>query len=377
MRSVLKINIVCCIISLLCFSSSCKKKDKSTNPDTTKDDFDRKAMLTNVGNNVILPAYQNFNRSCVKLDSTIVDFNLSPDITKLSNLQSIFKDTYRVWQSSSSFGFGPADDAYLSKNTNTFPTDSVKINSNLNSTYNLDAISNLDARGLPAMDYLLFGLATDNNSILIKYTTDGQATKRKQYLAALSAALKTNISTVLSNWSAGGNYMNTFLNATGTDVGSSLGQFINQLDFDLEILKNYKLGVPLGKQSMGTPFPAKVEAYYNGISSELALLQIKSIENIYLGKSIQGVDGQGLDDYLIKINAQYNGGSLNDAIKNQFSAAITKLQVVPDPLSNNITSNPTVVNAAYIEIQKLVVLLKTDLPSALGVLITYEDTDGD
>jgi len=90
MRSVLKINIVCCIISLLCFSSSCKKKDKSTNPDTTKDDFDRKAMLTNVGNNVILPAYQNFNRSCVKLDSTIVDFNLSPDITKLSKILTEF-----------------------------------------------------------------------------------------------------------------------------------------------------------------------------------------------------------------------------------------------------------------------------------------------
>ncbi len=51
------------------------------------------------------------------------------------------------------------------------------------------------------------------------------------------------------------------------------------------------------------------------------------------------------------------------------------MQAVPDPLSNSIVNSQAVVNAAYLEIQKLVVLLKTDMPSSLGVLITYEDND--
>ena len=35
------------------------------------------------------------------------------------------------------------------------------------------------------------------------------------------------------------------------------------------------------------------------------------------------------------------------------------------------------VEAAYNEIQKLVILLKTDMASALSILITYTDADGD
>ena len=360
---------------LISFGSSCKKKDKTISENAADGGFDRKAMLTNYGSKVIVPAYTAFNLACVRLDSTITDFNLSPDAARLLNLQTVFKNTYRVWQSASSFGFGPADDLYLSKNMNTFPCDTNKINSYVNSgTYNLDAIANSDAKGLPAMDYLLFGMSKENTSLLVRYTTDNAAAKRKAYLAALSASMKTNASAVLNGWN---NYMTTFLNASGTDVGSSLGQLINELDEDLEILKNYKIGLPLGKQSMGSPFPGKVEAYYCGISSELAVLHLKSVQSIYVGKGLAEGNLLGLDDNLGAIDAKYNNGSLNVAIANQFTAAINKMQAVPDPLSNSIINNQALVNAAYVEIQKLVVLLKTDMPSSLGILITYEDNDGD
>jgi hypothetical protein len=32
---------------------------------------------------------------------------------------------------------------------------------------------------------------------------------------------------------------------------------------------------------------------------------------------------------------------------------------------------------AYNEVRNMVVYLKTDMPSALGILITYQDNDGD
>lgn len=369
MRYYFKLNLLCCAI-LFCFVYSCKKKDKTDTSSAAKDSFDRKAMLTNIGDNLILPAYKTYYTACTGLDSAVTDFSSNPSEVKLSNLQNIFKNTYRCWQSVSSFGFGPAEQEYLKENTNIFPTDSAKINANISSgSYDLNAIVNLDTKGLPALDYLLFGLDKDNSGILKKYTVDANATKRKKYLTDISAAVKSNMAAVINAW---GNYMTTFIGATGTDVGSSLGQFINELDKDLEILKNAKIGIPLGKQSMGNQLPAKVEAFYSGNSVELALLHLKSLQTNYLGK-----DGSGLDDYLEKIDARYNNGTLNDAIKNQFTVAFTKLQSIPDPLSANITVNPSVVNAAYVEIQKLVVLLKTDMPTALGVLITFEDNDGD
>lgn len=372
MRTLLKLNLASCIL-LLSFTYACKKKDKTVTPDDpTATTFDRKVMLANMGSNVIVPAYQAFAKAASSLDSAVTDFNLAPDNTKLLNLQTVFKNAYRHWQSASSFDFGPADQEYFSQNVNTFPTDTTKINANISSgSYNINALSNLDARGLPALDYMLFGAS--NNSLLVKFTTDSKAANRKAYMTTVSAAMKTNATNVVNGWNT---YMSTFINATGTDVGSSIGQMINEMDEDLEVLKNYKLGIPLGKQSMGTVYPAKVEAYYTGFSSELALLQLKSIQNIYGGYGVSG-NQIGLDDFLVSVNAQYNGGSLNTAILNQFTAAITKLQAVPDPLSTNITTNQALVNAAYTEVQKLVVLLKTDMPSSLGVLITYEDNDGD
>ena len=356
---------------------SCKKKDDAVSPDNS---FDRVALLTNLGNNIIIPNYQSLVNAVNKLDSAITAFNANPNASNLTNLQNIFKDSYRAWQYCSVFEIGPADTEFLRANSNTFPTDTTRINTNVSSgTYSLAAAANLAAKGFPGLDYLLFGTGADNAHILAKYTTDANATNRKKYLKDLSAELKTNTTFVLNSWllSTDGNYIKTFISASGTDVGSSLGLLINQLNLDLDILKNNKLGIPLGKQSNGAQLINKTEAFYSGISAELALIELQTMQNIYLGKSTVQGDGVGLDDYLIQLNSQYNGGTLNDAIKNQFATAITKLQAVPDPLSNTILNNTTVVNSAYTEAQKLLVLLKTDMPSALGVQITYADNDGD
>jgi hypothetical protein len=46
-------------------------------------------------------------------------------------------------------------------------------------------------------------------------------------------------------------------------------------------------------------------------------------------------------------------------------------------LKDNLVSNKTKVDDAVKSLQKLVVLLKVDVPSATGILITYQDNDGD
>ncbi len=53
------------------------------------------------------------------------------------------------------------------------------------------------------------------------------------------------------------------------------------------------------------------------------------------------------------------------------------MQAIPDPFSATIQVNAGPADAIYAISQQLVVLLKTDMPSALGVLITYGDNDGD
>lgn len=356
------------------FISSCKKDDEENKPE-----FERKGMLTNIGNNIIIPNYETLEGAVQDFDIAVTTFNANSDLTNLGALQNAFKEAYKAYQICSVFEFGPADQEMLRANLNTFPAYVAKIESNVSSnTYSFDDPDNITTKGFPAMDYLLFGVGADNDAILTKYTTDANAGNRKNYLSAIASYLKTKVESVNNAWSStGGNYINTFINASGTDVGSSLGQLVNQLNYDFEILRNAKIGIPLGKKTLGTPLPEKVEALYSGMSVELALIQLKAMQNIYLGRSEAGIDGSGLDDYLIHLEAPYNNGQLSDAIKNQFTTAISKLQAVPNPLSSTVQNNPSVIDAAYIELQKLLVLLKTDMPSALGVLITYQDNDGD
>jgi uncharacterized protein len=90
-----------------------------------------------------------------------------------------------------------------------------------------------------------------------------------------------------------------------------------------------------------------------------------------------GFDGLGLDDLLNSVNAKHGSGTLDEAIQKQFGVAIAKCKEVPNTLSEAIKNNNPTVETAYNEVQKTIVLIKTDMPSALSVLITYQDNDGD
>jgi predicted lipoprotein len=356
------------VAALLALGMLASCKDEPTNtPDVN---FDRKAMLQNIADNVIVPEYATFKRRVIELDAAINTFTSAPDAAALQQLRANFKTAYLAWQRVSAFEIGHSADLALRANVNTFPTDVTIITGNINSgTYNLGAASSLKAKGFPSLDYLLYGAGTEED-VLKLYTTDADAAKRINYLKAISNDLKVHAVGAADSWA--GNYRTTFINNTGTDKGSSIGQLVNELNFDWEIIKNPKIGIPLGIKSMNTPIPKNVEAYYSGMSLELALENAKALLKLY-----KGGDGLGLDDYLNAYNAKHSGTTLDAAIQAQMNVAINALADVPNPLSKAITDNPTIVNKAYTEFQKTVVLLKTDMPSILGVSITYQDTDGD
>lgn len=362
-------------LAALLFSFSCKKKQNKEEDNAP--DFDKAAMLSNIGNNIILTNYQSFNDKVNTLNSAIGTFTTSPDSAGLFALRVLFIDTYVAWQKCSVFELGQAETELMRGALNTFPVDTVQINTNISTgTYNLSSAENIDTKGFPAVEFLLYGPG-DITVTLSKYSTAPDAANRKDYLLAVVTEVKNKTNAVYSSWSAsGGNYIASFISSQGLDIGSSTGNLVNQLNYDLELLKNIKIGIPSGVKSLGTPYPEKTEAYYSGLSLQLAKENLQTIENVYLGKSASG-DGMGLDDYLDHLGAQNASGGLNDAIKGKFVSAKAKLNAIPETLSQSVLTNSNAVNEAYNELQQLVVLLKVDMTSALGVAITYQDNDGD
>ncbi len=355
--------------------SSCKKKTKPSEDNTPDSSatYDKQAMLVNFCDNLILPSYTDFK---LVLDS----FNVSYNVFKTSGLQSDFQlakqkltRAYFKYQRISLYGFGPAEDVGVRMNFNVFPTDTAQIKTNIAAgNYNLEIPTNIDAKGFPALDYLFYGLNNTENEIVQLFVSNSN---RKNYVSDLINEMSTKISTVISSWNT--SYRTTFINSLGTDIGSSIGFLTNQINYELDYLKNAKIATPLGLRSNGTALPDNCEAYYSGLSMSYAIETFNTIETIYLGKSVTGTNGKGFDDYLEHLNAQHGSESLNTSINNQFQITRTKLSAIPNPLSLHVISNANLVNDGYKELVKLLVLLKTDLPSSLGVVITYQDGDGD
>lgn len=363
-----------CLITLIFIACKKKAKDKTEEEETK---FDKPAMLANYADNVIIPNFQAFKSTMDSLVDSFTAFTQSKDVATLTTLRQKYITATVKFQHVSTFEFGPSESEIVRSNFNTYPTNTLTINSNISSgSYNLGTVSNLDAKGFPALDYLIFGKNETDASLIALFDTDPKATNRIAYVNACLSEMQTKTNAIVNGWN--NSYRNTFVGSTGSQIGSSLGLLVNQLNFEIDLLKNAKIGIPLGKKSLGVTLPEKCEAFYaNNISVKLAKECLANIEDVYLGRSTAGADGKGLDDLLESVEAMHGSEPLNTAIKNQFAVTKSKLSLVAEPLSSAVNNATSTVDAAYLEMVKLLVLLKTDTPSALGIVITYQDGDGD
>jgi hypothetical protein len=338
--------------------SSCKEPQEAEPVDT----FDKEAMLANLADELIVPAYESAASDAEVLKAAVDAFEAFPSAENLDAAREACSALQLQWQSIAPYELGPAADENLRRTVNTFPADTTQIERNIREQLtDLSTASNTDAKGLPALDYLLFGPRSHGSN----WSADRLIQVR------LNAELVfEEISAVNEAWKT--SYRDEFVRNLGNDVGSSLGQLVNELNYEFELVKNARVGIPLGKKSLGVPQEEKVEAYY----AEQSLANIEAALNAQ--KNIfRGADGLGLDDYLDHLDARYGEGLLSTAIIEQFDEVLTSTASISEPLPEAIQNNPGQVDDLHTKLQNLVVLLKTDMPSQLGVQITYQDNDGD
>jgi len=333
---------------------ACKKKTDDNNLTS----FDRSSLLVNVADNVILPAITDFESKINALETDYIAFQGDRTSINMEVVKSSWKAAYLSWQSVKIFDFGPIRSVGFKGATGTFPTDTVKIQNNINSgSYNLATAANVDAIGLPAMDFLFYRDGALNYFIgNDAYTTYGLDVIQK---------IKNELSSIVSSWTP---YRATFIIGTGDETTSSFSLFVNEFIRDYELAKNTKLGIPIGQQSLSIQQPQYIEARFSGISLEILLKNIESLEVVYNGSV-----GVGFDDYLSSLDK----GTLSTNIHIRFGDIKTKLNSMSGPLEEQMSTNTVDLDELYVLIQGQVINLKTDMASAFGTLITYQDNDGD
>jgi hypothetical protein len=345
-------------ISLL--STSCKKKEKETE---SQDSFDRTQLMTNIGNNLILPNYVQFQAELNQLNSAYTLFISGPTSFGLTNVQNQLVATYISWQHAKTFEFGPAMNVGLRNAIGTFPTDTSQVLLNINAgSYDLAASTNTTAIGLSSVEFLLF------RTNAFSYFSDENY---KNYGSALISKMQFEINQVINQWQGG--YVSQFIASTGTESTSAFSRLVNEFTMDYELTKNAKLGIPLGKQSLDIQRPEFLETRRVGISLLLIKESIIASQNIFNGIATNGSNGIGFDDYLDALER----GSLKSSINTIYNEITSQINTFSGTLEQNMSTNAPALNTLYTKITQQVVNIKTDMPSSFGVLITYQDNDGD
>lgn len=370
--------IVFASIAIILCMYSCSKSSSGADPGPgTVDGFDKTAMLKNYADTIIIPAYSTMQQKIAVLQTASDAFLNAPSALAQASLKAAYESAYLQYEKIAAFQFGPAETALLDVflnfsggldyNFNTsgaltgFSIDSVTIENNIISgTYDLSSMtrSSFYAQGFPALNYLYFG-----PNAIAKFSTN--TAKRNNYVNDVLTRMKMLVDKVATGWPS---YRTEFIANTKTNVGSPIGNLVNQFAYQMDLLKGPRIGWPFGKQSNGIIFASKCEAYFTGTSLALAIENLSSLKNTYTGST-----GRGIDDYLVSLNK----ASLNNDVLAQFDAALSALRAIPNPLPASFSTNAPSIDAAYKEIQKLLTLLKTDVASATAVQITFMDNDGD
>lgn len=356
---------------------ACKSNGAAETPDPCQSELDQTTLFQNLADQLIIPRYEDFQTLVDDLQLAVDDFLASPDPNTLGTAQEVFKETYRRWQYVAQYQFGPAEEVGLSMSVNNFPADIALIQSNINSGKTDFSQAEAFDRGLPAIDFLLFGAAESKDAIVGLFADDSAVKDNYHaYLRNIITEIRAKTDQVVNKWTKEG-FRESFLAASGTAAGASLSQIINGLNEHYEFIRREKLGIPVGALTLGFTNPEKSEAFFSGISLELAIAATTAAQEFYLGRGVDGVNREGIDDYLQQISEQSEGAALHQTIEQQFKAALTALGGLADPLANTIESDQSSVEAAYAEIVKQVINIKTDMPSLLCIAITYVDNPSD
>lgn len=346
------------VIAAVVFSS-CNKDEEPQ-----QEDFDKGALLVNLSGNIILPSLNQFSSELNDLNDEVAQLSQSTSAQDFQNVRNLWKSAYITWQTVKIFDFGPIRNNGFKGAIGTYPVDTTDINANISSgSYSLVTASNADAVGLPSLDYLLYRVGA-----LDSIQSNANC---RTYIQNVVDKMVNETNTVVNGWST---YESTFNASTGTSSTSGFSLFINEFNRDYELAKTAKVGIPLGKQSLDIQMPEYIEARYSGISFDLLQENIIALQKVYNGYSFDGSSsGMSCDDYLLHLERS----NLDNTINTNFIQIINKVEGFTNSFEVAMETNTSECDELYLMLQQQVVNIKTDMTSAFGVLITYQDNDGD
>lgn len=358
------------LVLIALFIGSCKKKESEV-----KTPFDKKAMLHDMGEIVIKPLHQRFMQECGELVMAAQNFSTQKDSATLFAYQFQWKETRHWWKQCEAYILGAPAELYINFKIDKWPTNQTFIDNNIGGASTLNEVfvesQGSTAKGFSAIEYLVFNTNGDS-AVLKKFTTDINATRRMDYLLALTLNLKSKATYLAQIWN---DYLPDFETNERSDIYGSLSQLINAQTTLLEQIVNAKLGAPLGKTNGDVALPESAEDYLSKESLSDIRINLAGIQEAYLC-SFGGNSGKGVRD-LLNYNKDEKGAVLISSLDSKFAECFTALDKITVPLSEAVITQKPEVEELSTKVRELLILYKLDMAGNLGITITFNDNDGD
>ena len=380
MKKLISLKVILLSLILINCTSDSETNDvieeTELNIEEKQSEFDRLSMLTFWADSIIIPSIDSFYIELNSLNEHVSSFSVNPNPSTLTQLRDQWLTTYKKWQYVEMFDLGVAEEVYFKNRMNIFPANTIRIENNIsNLGFNLDDSANFTSQGFTALDYLLFGIAPNDDAIIAKFSDS--SLNYNSYLAAITSKMIELTLSVKSEWE--GSYRDSFIQSTDNTATSSINIMLNNFVFYFE--KGYranKFGIPAGVFS-GGPLPDRIEAYNGEIYSQiLALEATTAIENFFNGVAYNDPNTTGLSikNYLDFIETDVSD-KLSTRINNQIQTAKNKIKELNTNFKQQIEENNTEMLLTYDAIQTAVILFKVDMLQKLNISIDYADADGD
>ena len=330
----------------------------------------RRTWLAGLGEDVLLERYREFEADCVELDQRVDELCAVPSEATLAAARDAYWAAREPWKRNELFDFGPyvAGPDRFGPTIDFWPARPENIDAILSDP---DAISGpadalgADERGLPALDYLLFGASA----------AEFERAGRCAYTKLLSADMVALSTGIRRAWDPdAGDYLGALVRsgeAGGAfdDIELAFGEVLNHLGFAIANTRKKRLFDPLGSE--GDPDPDAAESRFSGRS-------LTDLRDILRGAEDVCFEPVGPDRRsLAALLELANRPDLPRKIGAAFRAAYAALDAVPEPLTGAVVERPGAVEHAIAELAPLERLLSADVVGAFGRPAAFGGTDGD
>ena len=344
--------------------SGCEDDD---DPVPQDDGFAVTQLLSEYERTIIQPNIDELVVELERLNNRISTLTSNPDQSALNAARGQWTFGALAYAHCQSFNFGPGESTFgsFTENVATFPASEDKIRDFIAEEDTSLANFDRDARGIYALEYLLF----QENAL-----TDIEAPAYAAYTRSVARRLLEQAEELDSDWTG---YAAGFTSDDGTEVSSSVTLLYNEWIKGYEVIKNFKVGIPAGLRGGQTEAaPEQVAGLYSGKSKAIIEAQLKHIEAMYFGGLLDSDPSAiGFDDYLL---TTVGGRDVLDQTTAQWQTIWDAFDALPDQSFDQLVVNEADhVEVFYTALSQHTRFFKSELSSRLGLTITFDSGDGD